>query len=101
MAIVRYREEDIPPLSKQRIAQLNALAQRPDEEIDFSDIPPLTEQFWQNAVRGQFYRPKKSQVSVRIDNDILAWLKKDGKGYQTRLNQILRQAMNQSLNVVS
>ena len=99
MAIVRYREEDIPPLSKQRIAHLNALAQRPDEEIDFSDIPPLTEQFWQNAVRGQFYRPKKSQVSVRIDNDILAWLKKDGKGYQTRLNQILRQAMNQSLNV--
>ena len=51
-------------------------------------------------MRGQFYRPKKSQVSVRIDNDILAWLKKDGKGYQTRLNQILRQAMNQSLNAV-
>lgn len=98
MAIVRYREEDIPELTQ---ADIDAIKNIPDEEIDFSDIPPLTEQFWQNAVRGQFYRPKKSQVSVRIDNDILAWLKKDGKGYQTRLNQILRQAMNQSLNVVS
>ncbi|MBR2251248.1 MAG: BrnA antitoxin family protein [Neisseriaceae bacterium] len=96
MAIVRYREEDIPELTQ---ADIDAIKNIPDEEIDFSDIPPLTEQFWQNAVRGQFYRPKKSQVSVRIDNDILAWLKKDGKGYQTRLNQILRQAMNQSLNV--
>ncbi|MBR3481670.1 MAG: BrnA antitoxin family protein [Neisseriaceae bacterium] len=101
MAIVRYREEDIPELTQADIDRLNALSQLPDEKIDFSDIPPLTEQFWQNAVRGQFYRPKKSQVSVRIDNDILAWLKKDGKGYQTRLNQILRQAMNQSLNAVS
>lgn len=99
MAIVRYREEDIPELTQADIDRLNALSQRPDEEIDYSDIPPLTEQFWQNAVRGALYRPKKSQVSVRIDNDILAWLKKDGKGYQTRLNQILRQAMNQSLNV--
>lgn len=98
MAIVRYREEDIPELTQ---ADIDAIKNIPDEEIDYSDIPPLTEQFWQNAVRGQFYRPKKSQVSVRIDNDILAWLKKDGKGYQTRLNQILRQAMNQSLNVVS
>ena len=98
MAIVRYREEDIPELTQ---ADIDTIKNIPDEEIDFSDIPPLTEQFWQNAVRGQFYRPKKSQVSVRIDNDILAWLKKDGKGYQTRLNQILRQAMNQSLNVVS
>ena len=98
MAIVRYREEDIPELTQ---ADIDAIKNIPDEEIDFSDIPPLTEQFWQNAVRGALYRPKKSQVSVRIDNDILAWLKKDGKGYQTRLNQILRQAMNQSLNVVS
>ena len=97
MAIVRHREEDIPPLSKQRIAELNAMALRPDEEIDLSDIPELTDKFWQNAVRGKFYRPKKSQVSVRIDNDILAWLKKDGKGYQTRLNHILRQAMEQSI----
>lgn len=96
MAIVRYREEDIPELTQ---ADIDAIKNIPDEEIDFSDIPPLTEQFWQNAVRGALYRPKKSQVSVRIDNDILAWLKKDGKGYQTRLNQILRQAMNQSLNV--
>ena len=76
MAIVRSREEDIPELTQ---ADIDAIKNIPDEEIDFSDIPPLTEQFWQNAVRGQFYRPKKSQVSVRIDNDILAWLKKTAK----------------------
>jgi uncharacterized protein (DUF4415 family) len=69
------------------------LVNMPDEEIDFSDIPETTEAMWKNAVVGKFYRPIKKQVTVRIDADILAWLQSAGTGYQTRLNQLLREAM--------
>lgn len=65
----------------------------PDSEIDFSDIPPLKESFWKNAVRNPFYRPVKQQLTVRLDADVVVWLRQQGKGYQTRLNQVLRQAM--------
>lgn len=69
------------------------LAARPDSEIDYSDIPELAEKFWKNGVTGLFYRPMKEQVTVRLDSDILAWLKKKGAGYQTRMNSLLRAAM--------
>jgi uncharacterized protein (DUF4415 family) len=65
----------------------------PESEIDFSDIPETTASDWENASRGQFYRPIKKQLTVRIDADILEWLKSQGKGYQGRLNKILRTAM--------
>ena len=55
--------------------------------------PPTTEQDWHGAVRGKFYRPIKQQLTVRIDADVLEWLKSHGKGYQSRLNKILRAAM--------
>jgi uncharacterized protein (DUF4415 family) len=48
---------------------------------------------WRDAVRASFYRPLKQAVSTRLDADVVAWLKKTGKGYQTRANQILRQRM--------
>ncbi|MFA7240065.1 MAG: BrnA antitoxin family protein [Sulfuricellaceae bacterium] len=73
--------------------ELAALAAKPDSEIDFSDLPATTEQDWQGAVRGKFYRPIKQQLTVRIDADVLEWLKSQGKGYQSRLNNILRTAM--------
>jgi uncharacterized protein (DUF4415 family) len=73
--------------------RLKKLAERPDSEIDLSDIPELTEDFFKNAVRNPFYRPLKEQVTVRLDSDILAWLKKKGAGYQTRMNALLRSAM--------
>lgn len=47
----------LPPLTEAEEAELAALAARPDSEIDTSDIPPLTEAFWQNAERGRLYRP--------------------------------------------
>lgn len=81
------------PMTPARTRQLAKLTARPDAEIDFSDIPPLTESFWQNAVRNPFYRPVKQQLTVRLDADVVAWLRSQGKGYQTRLNQVLRQAM--------
>jgi uncharacterized protein (DUF4415 family) len=72
-------------------------AAKPDMEIDYSDIPPLSEKFWKNAVRNPFYRPVKEQVTLRIDADILAWLRQQGKGYQSRLNALLRSAMLERL----
>jgi uncharacterized protein (DUF4415 family) len=69
----------------------------PDEAIDFSDIPELTEDFWKNAVRNPFYRPVKKQLTVRLDTDVIAWLQKKGTGYQTRLNALLRSAMLKEL----
>jgi uncharacterized protein (DUF4415 family) len=73
--------------------ELAALAAKPESEIDFSDLPATTEQDWHGAVRGKFYRPIKQQLTVRIDADVLEWLKSQGKGYQSRLNDILRAAM--------
>jgi uncharacterized protein (DUF4415 family) len=72
---------------------LKELAERPDSEIDFSDIPELTDDFFKNAVRNPFYRPVKEQVTVRLDSDVVAWLRKKGAGYQTRMNALLRSAM--------
>lgn len=82
-----------PPLSAEEREDLRRLAERPDEEIDTSDIPVATEKFWKNAVRNPFYRPVKKQLTVRVDADVLAWLRAGGRGYQTKLNAILRQAM--------
>lgn len=84
---------NLPPLTEKQKAELAALAARSDGEIDYSDIPPLTEDFWKNAVRGRFYRPVKQQLTVRVDRDVLEWLKRQGKGYQSRINAILRRAM--------
>ncbi len=97
--MVRYEIDlaNLPPLTEAQKARLEALAEMPDDEIDFSDIPPLDEKFWQNAVRNTFYKPTKKSTTVRIDSDVLAWLKRGGKGYQTRLNAILREAMLRSL----
>lgn len=81
------------PMTPARRRKLAELAKRPDSEIDFSDIPPLKESFWKNAVRNPFYRPVKQQLTVRLDADVVAWLRQQGRGYQTRLNRVLREAM--------
>jgi uncharacterized protein (DUF4415 family) len=65
------------------------LAAIPDEDIDFSDIPELTEDFWANATVHWPDQPKQ-QVTVRLDADLLDWFKSQGKGYQTRINAVLR-----------
>jgi uncharacterized protein (DUF4415 family) len=85
-----------PPVDAQRdrLAQLAAL---PEESIDTSDIPELTDETWSAGVRGRFYRPVKQQITARVDADVLEWLKSQGKGYQGRLNAILRREMLASL----
>jgi uncharacterized protein (DUF4415 family) len=91
--IVSYTPETLPPLTKGDRAKLRALAARPDSEIDTSDIPEMTDEQWKNARRGHFYRPRKLQITARVDADVLAWLKAAGKGYQSRINAILRREM--------
>lgn len=74
------------------------LAEKSDDGIDYSDIPATDNEQWSEAERGKFFRPLKTQASVRIDADVMAWLKRPGKGYQTRLNAILREAMLRDQN---
>lgn len=85
--------QNLPPLTDEQRARLSLLAKMPDSEIDYSDIPPLGNEFWKNAIRNPFYKPTKQATTVRIDTDVLLWLKSTGKGYQTRINAILRDAM--------
>jgi len=85
------------PITPARKRKLARLAGRSDAEIDFSDIPPLKQSFWENAVRNPFYRPVKQQLTVRLDADVVAWLRQHGKGYQTRLNRMLRAAMLENI----
>jgi uncharacterized protein (DUF4415 family) len=91
--IVRYTLESLPPVTEEQRARLRRLAARPDSEIDTSDIPEWTEEQWKNAVRGDLYRPVKRQITARVDADVLDWLKAQGKGYQSRINAILRREM--------
>ena len=79
-------------------ARLDALFARPDSEIDLSDIPEWSAEDFKNAVRGKFYRPTKGQITAKIDNDVLAWLKSEGRGYQSRMNAILRREMLRALS---
>jgi uncharacterized protein (DUF4415 family) len=97
MTMVRYTLETLPPLTDEDRADLRRLAARPDSEIDLSDIPEWTAEDFKNAVRGKFYRPTKGQITAKIDNDVLAWLKADGPGYQSRMNAILRREMLRAL----
>ena len=62
-----------------------------DSEIDYSDIPPLDKSFLKKATVP--WPPVKKQVTIRLDADVLDWLKVHGRGYQTRINRILRVAM--------
>jgi uncharacterized protein (DUF4415 family) len=63
-----------------------------DADIDYSDIPELDDDFFKNA-KIVDWPPAKAQLTIRLDADVLAWLKSGGRGYQTRINRILRVAM--------
>ena len=66
-----------------------------DADIDYSDIPPLDRTFLKKATTP--WPPVKRQLTIRLDADVLAWLKGQGKGYQTRINRILRVVMEAQL----
>jgi uncharacterized protein (DUF4415 family) len=78
-------------ITKKRLAEIKAF-----KNTDFSDSPVLTEeqlaQFKPSHLRG-IYKPVKKTVNVRLDADVIEWLKSSGTGYQTRMNAILRREM--------
>jgi len=76
--------------------QLDRSAAIPNEAIDTSHVPELTEEDFRRGLRGVFYRPVKKPVTMRLDADVIEWLKQDGPGYQTKANSLLRKAMLQS-----
>jgi uncharacterized protein (DUF4415 family) len=95
----RYTLETLPPLTDAQRANLKTLSARPDHEIDTSDIPVMTDAEWAKTqrVRGHLYRPVKQIVTARLDGDVLEWLKSHGRGYQSRMNAILRREMLSSI----
>jgi uncharacterized protein (DUF4415 family) len=67
------------------------LRQMRDADIDYSDIPKLDASFWKTA---KLTMPeRKDRLTIRLDHDVVEWLKKNGSGYQTRINAILRSYM--------
>ena len=83
-------------INRRQSKEIAALATMKDAEIDASDIPEVKD--WSGAAIGKFYRPIKEPVTIRIDADVLAWFKSEGRGYQTRINNLLRAAMMRSRN---
>jgi uncharacterized protein (DUF4415 family) len=79
-------------LTKEQKRQAGVIAAKTDADIDLSDAREVLD--WSGAEIGKFYRPPKKPVTMRLDIDIINWLKSHGRGYQTRVNALLRHAMN-------
>ena len=83
------------PTSKQFGTDIERLRNMKDEEIDFSDIPKTTPEMWAKGVLRKNFKPveRKSQLTLRLDRDVLDWFKSQGRGYQTQINALLRAYM--------
>jgi uncharacterized protein (DUF4415 family) len=77
-------------ISKRRLNEIKAI---PDEDIDYSDIPELGDDFFRQAEVWMPSEKPKAQLTVRFDADIVDWFRKQGRGYQTRMNAVLRAYM--------
>jgi len=98
--IVSYTLDTLPPLTEAQCENLDRIAQlqvQGDLQVDTSDIPEMTDEQFKAAVKSRFHRPRKKQLTTNIDADVFEWLKSQGKGYHTRLNAILRDAMLRSM----
>src|SRR5487761_2723923 len=82
----KYRTADGSKLSPAQIARLDEIEARMGDDDDF---PPVPEANWATAARGRFYKPRKEAISLRLDMDVLDWLRAKGPGYQTEINRIL------------
>ncbi|MGH6957203.1 MAG: BrnA antitoxin family protein [Caulobacteraceae bacterium] len=80
------------PLSPEEREQLARLASMPEEEIDTSDIPEITDEMWERAFQPGLHRPIKRPVTIRLDADVVSWFKENAgdKPYQTEINRVLR-----------
>jgi uncharacterized protein (DUF4415 family) len=78
-------------LTARQQREIAALAAKPDEAIDTSDVAEVRD--WRGAAVGRFYRPTKQSVTIRLDADLVAWLKSRESRYQSAVNRILREYM--------
>jgi uncharacterized protein (DUF4415 family) len=95
MTLVIHKSKGLTP---EILAELEALSAMPDDTIDLSDMPEVTD--FTGWVRGKFYRPVKKQVTVRLDADVLEYFKaKQGgkRGYQTAINAALRKVVEEEM----
>ncbi len=83
------------PTSNRSRTDWAKLDARKDKDIDLAEIPEITPQMFARAVlrRGLKPSPPKAQVTLRVDRDVLEWYKRQGPGYQTRINALLRAYM--------
>ena len=84
---IRVKLDKTEKVSSKRRAELSAII---DGDINYSDIPDMSqnENFWANTV---IQAPKtKTPVTIRLDTDVLDWFKDQGKGYQTKINAVLK-----------
>ena len=89
-------KKEISKLTATQKAELDALAAMPDDQIDTAALPEQRD--WSGARRGVFYRPIKKQLTLRLDADVIDWFKTHapaGEGYQTRINNALREYVAQ------
>jgi uncharacterized protein (DUF4415 family) len=75
-------------MSKELAAELLGLSRIRDGDIDMDGLPEQLD--WKDAAMGKYYRPIKEPISLRVDADVLDWFKACGKGYQSRINKVLR-----------
>ena len=95
--LVQLRREPNTTMTTKEKAELRRLEQMPESAIDTSDVPEWSDEMFRRAVHAPFHRPIKKAVSLRLDADVLVWLKRGGQGYQTRANRILRESMLKDL----
>lgn len=79
-------------LTERQKREIAAIAAKKDAEIDLSEMSEVVD--WSGAEMGRFYRPAKKPVTMRLDADVIEWLKSYGPGYQTKANLLLRHAMS-------
>jgi uncharacterized protein (DUF4415 family) len=89
-----------PPPPTDMMERLRAAAAMPEEQIDTTDPDAPEVLDWSNAIRGRFYRPTNRLLTLRVDEDVIDWFKRDAGGqggYQTAMNRTLRAAMLRGL----
>lgn len=91
-----------PELTPELLAESERIAAMPDDTIDTSDMPEVTD--WSGWERGKFYRPVKQQLTLRLDSDLIHWFKsrQGGKrGYQTAINAALRKVVEEERKAIA
>lgn len=87
------RKGNSEPLTERERAEIEQLEAMPESAIDTRDVPEVRD--WSTALRGRFYRPVKRQITLRLDADVIDFFERGGKGYQTRMNEALRDWVRQ------